>query len=121
VEVNDVTRWYKIINTGTYIRPIISDRIFLYVLSDKICLYFTMNSYVELKGYVEGKVPYFSRQKKIGCEMRDLCEDHHCALFANMDYLNWTAQKEPRHITYQCERKEVYFEMVRMGIYHYQS
>jgi hypothetical protein len=33
-----------------------------------------MNSYVK-KGYVEGKVPYFSRQKKIGCEMRDLCED----------------------------------------------
>ncbi len=29
------------------IRPIISDRIFLYVLSYKICLYFTINSYVE--------------------------------------------------------------------------
>jgi hypothetical protein len=34
----------------TYIRPIISDRIFLYVLSDKICLYFIMNSYVEKRG-----------------------------------------------------------------------
>jgi hypothetical protein len=63
------------------------------------------------KGYVEGKVPYFSRQKKFGREMRDLCEDHHCAPFANMDDLNWNAQKEPRHITYQYERKEVYFLM----------
>jgi hypothetical protein len=34
----------------TYIRPIISDRIFLYALSDKNCLYFTMNSYVEKRG-----------------------------------------------------------------------
>jgi hypothetical protein len=71
--------------------PIIPDSIFLYVMSEKICLYVTINSYVELKGYVEGKVLYFSRQKKIGHEMRDLCEDHHCALFANMDDLNWTA------------------------------
>jgi hypothetical protein len=47
-----------------------------------------MNSEVELKGYVEGKVPYFSRQKKIGREMRELCEDHHFAPFANMDDLN---------------------------------
>jgi hypothetical protein len=35
---------------STYIRPIISDRIFLYVLYDKICLYFIMNSYVEKRG-----------------------------------------------------------------------
>ena len=34
----------------THIRPIISDRIFLYVLPDKICLYFIMNSYVEKRG-----------------------------------------------------------------------
>jgi hypothetical protein len=36
-------------------------------------------------------VPYFSCQKKIGREMRYLCEDHQCAPFANMDDLNWTA------------------------------
>jgi hypothetical protein len=51
--------------------------------------------------------------------MRYLCEDHQCAPFANMDDLNWTAWKEPGHITYQYERKEVYCEMVRMSIYHY--
>ena len=50
--------------------------------------------------------------------MRDLCVDHHCVPFANMDDLNWTARKEPRHITYQYEQKEVYFQMVRMDIYH---
>jgi hypothetical protein len=25
--------------------------------------------------------------------MHDLCEDHHCALFANMDDLNWTVKR----------------------------
>ena len=71
-----------------------------------------MNSFVELEGYVESKVPYFPARIKFGSEMRDLCKDHHCAPFANMDDLNRTTRKEPRHIIHQYERKEVYFQMV---------
>jgi hypothetical protein len=53
-----------------------------------------MNSYVKLKGYVEGKVPYVPARIKFGREIGDLCEDHRTP-FANMDHLKekWSTFK----------------------------